>query len=137
MGGAKARFGLTESSCAATFLVSHEDAKARLGSCGRLVLSFNTKVVDYDSGMAFPPCRKGELWLKSPVVMKGYLGNEAATAATIDSDGWLRTGDLCYFDDDEFVYIVDRIKELIKHNGYQVYHQFPKFMPRQKCFMNM
>ncbi|GFZ14679.1 AMP-dependent synthetase and ligase family protein [Actinidia rufa] len=69
--------------------------KARSGSCGRLVLSFNAKMVDYDSGMALPPCREGDLWLKSPVVMKGYLGNEAATAATIDSDGWLRTGDLC------------------------------------------
>ncbi|GFS46106.1 OPC-8:0 CoA ligase1 [Actinidia rufa] len=91
-------YGLTESSGAATFLVSHEDAKVRSGSCGR----------------------EGELWLKSPVVMKGYLGNEAATEATIDSDGWLRTGDLCYFDEDGFVYIVDRIKELIKHNGYQV-----------------
>ena len=67
-----------------------------------------------------PPNRKGELWLKSPTVMKGYLGNEAATAATIDSDGWLRTGDLCYFDENGVLYIVDRIKELIKHNGYQV-----------------
>ena len=51
---------------------------------------------------------------------RGYLGNAAATAPTIASDGWMKTGYLCYFDEDGFVYIVDRIKELIKHNGYQV-----------------
>lgn len=55
--------------------------------------------------------------------MKGYLGNAEATTATITSDGWLQTGDLCYFDEDGFLYIVDRIKELIKHNGYQVPQQ--------------
>nr|POE76589.1 4-coumarate--coa ligase-like 5 [Quercus suber] len=52
--------------------------------------------------------------------MKGYLGNVEATSATIDSDGWLKTGDLCYIDGDGFIFIVDRIKELIKHNGYRV-----------------
>ncbi|KAK7858896.1 4-coumarate--coa ligase-like 5 [Quercus suber] len=51
--------------------------------------------------------------------MKGYLGNVEATSATIDSDGWLKTGDLCYIDGDGFIFIVDRIKELIKHNGYR------------------
>ncbi|CBI31386.3 unnamed protein product, partial [Vitis vinifera] len=77
-------------------------------------------VKNSSSWLALPPNREGELWLKSPTVMKGYLGNAEATAATITSDGWLRTGDLCYFDEDGFLYIVDRIKELIKHNGYQV-----------------
>ncbi|KAF1878323.1 hypothetical protein Lal_00046990 [Lupinus albus] len=52
--------------------------------------------------------------------MKGYLGNLEATTATVDSEGWLRTGDLSYIDENGFVYLVDRIKELIKHNGYQV-----------------
>ncbi|KAA8534466.1 hypothetical protein F0562_031983 [Nyssa sinensis] len=113
-------YGLSESCGAATFFVSDEQAKARSGSSGRLLPSFSAKVVDFETGVALPPYREGELWLKSPAVMKGYLGNEEATAATIDSDGWLRTGDLCYFDDDGFLYIVDRIKELIKHNGYQV-----------------
>ena len=50
-------------------------------------------------------------------VMKGYLGNAAATVATITSDGWLKTVDVCYFDEDGFLYIVDPIKELIKYNG--------------------
>lgn len=52
--------------------------------------------------------------------MKGHLGNEAATAATFDPDGWLKTGDMGYFDEDGF-HLVDRMKELIKHNGYQVF----------------
>ncbi|KAH7841819.1 hypothetical protein Vadar_034671 [Vaccinium darrowii] len=113
-------YGLTESCGAATYFVSDEEARARSSSSGRLLPSINAKVVDVESGLAMPPCKDGELWLKCPVVMKGYLGNEVATAATIDSDGWLRTGDLCYFDQDGYIYIVDRIKELIKHNGYQV-----------------
>ncbi|KAE7997121.1 hypothetical protein FH972_001779 [Carpinus fangiana] len=113
-------YGLTESCGAATYFVSDKDAKARSDSSGMLIPSFCAKVVDIETGKALPPYGEGELWLKSPTIMKGYLGNVEATAATIDSDGWLRTGDLCYFDGDGFVYIVDRIKELIKHNGYQV-----------------
>lgn len=50
----------------------------------------------------------------------GYFSNEEATASTLDSDGWLRTGDLCYIDEDGFIFVVDRLKELIKYKGYQV-----------------
>ncbi|KAI3470524.1 hypothetical protein Pfo_027187 [Paulownia fortunei] len=113
-------YGLTESCGAATFFVSNEEAKARPASSARLVPCFSAKVVDVETGLALPPYGEGELWLKSPTVMKEYLGNDEATAATFDSDGWLKTGDLCYFDDEGYIYIVDRIKELIKHNGYQV-----------------
>nr|GFC96923.1 4-coumarate--CoA ligase-like 5 [Tanacetum cinerariifolium] len=110
----------TESCGAATVFLTDEEAKAHNAGSGTLLPTFCARVVDFETGLAMPPNREGELWLKSPTVMKGYLGNEAATAATIDSDGWLRTGDLCYFDDNGVLYIVDRIKELIKHNGYQV-----------------
>lgn len=113
-------YGLTESCGAATFFVSDKDAKAHPGSSGKLIPTFCAKVIDIETRKPLPPHKEGELWLKSPAIMKGYLGNLEATTATIDSEGWLRTGDLCYIDENGFVYIVERIKELIKHNGYQV-----------------
>lgn len=113
-------YGLTESCGATTYFATDEEAKVRPASSARLLPYFCAKVVDYESGEALPPFKEGELWLKSPSVMKEYLGNQEATAETFDSEGWLKTGDLCYFDDEGYVYIVDRIKELIKYNGYQV-----------------
>jgi OPC-8:0 CoA ligase-1 len=113
-------YGLTESCGATTYYVSDEEAKLHPASCGRLLPGFGAKIVDTETGKALPPYKEGELWLKSGTIMKEYLGKKEATAETIDPDGWLKTGDLCYFDDNGFLYIVDRIKELIKHNGYQV-----------------
>lgn len=113
-------YGLTETCGAATFFASDEQAMKYSASCGRLLPGFCAKIVDVETGKALPPYKQGEVWLKSGTVMKEYLGNVEATTATFDSDRWLKTGDLCYFDDKGFLYIVDRIKELIKHNGYQV-----------------
>ncbi|KAK3422228.1 hypothetical protein EUGRSUZ_G02739 [Eucalyptus grandis] len=113
-------YGLTETCGAASFFALDEDAKAHPGSCGSLLPHFSAKIVDIETGSPLPPNKEGELWLRSPTIMKGYLQNEEATTATLDPEGWLRTGDLGYFDEDGFLYIVDRIKELIKHNGYQV-----------------
>ncbi|KAF9674931.1 hypothetical protein SADUNF_Sadunf10G0179000 [Salix dunnii] len=113
-------YGLTESCKATAFFISDEQAKTHPASCGRLVPTFSAKIVYIETGSAFPPGRKGEPWLRSPPIMKGYLGNEPATAATFDPEGWLKTDDLGYFDEDGFLHIVDLIKELIKHNGYQV-----------------
>lgn len=52
--------------------------------------------------------------------LAGYFSNEEATSSTLDSEGWLRTGDVCYIDEDGFIFVVDRLKELIKYKGYQV-----------------
>ncbi len=64
--------------------------------------------------------KPGELWVKGPNVMKGYLNNPSATAETLDDDGFLHTGDIAVVDNEGVVYIVDRLKELIKYKGYQV-----------------
>ncbi len=63
---------------------------------------------------------EGEIWIRGPQVMKGYLNNPAATDETLVEDGWLRTGDIARIDENGFTYIVDRLKELIKYKGYQV-----------------
>lgn len=63
---------------------------------------------------------RGELWCRGPNVMKGYWGNPKATAETLTSDGWLKTGDIAYVDDNGKFFIVDRLKELIKVKGNQV-----------------
>lgn len=64
--------------------------------------------------------QEGEICLKGPTKMKGYLGNEKQTREIFDEDGYLKTGDIGYYDEDGYIFIVDRIKELIKYKGYQV-----------------
>ncbi|KAL0429593.1 UNVERIFIED_CONTAM: 4-coumarate--CoA ligase-like 9 [Sesamum radiatum] len=103
----------------ATRTIGPEEA-TRHGSAGRLSENMEAKIVDPETGEALPPGQRGELWLRGPAIMKGYAGDDAATAATLDSEGWLKTGDLCYFDSDGFLFIVDRLKELIKYKAYQV-----------------
>ncbi|GAA3389449.1 AMP-binding protein [Cryptosporangium minutisporangium] len=109
--------GITEASALLT--VGPLDAPRR-GSVGRLVPNTEARIVDPDSGVDLPAGRTGELWVRGPQLMRGYRGRSGATAATIDGDGWLHTGDLCYFDEDGYLYVVDRLKELIKYKGYQV-----------------
>jgi acyl-CoA synthetase (AMP-forming)/AMP-acid ligase II len=92
----------------------------RHGSVGRLAPSTEAVVVDPASGALLGAGQAGELWIRGPQLMRGYLGDEVATRATIDADGWLRTGDLVRFDDDGNLFVVDRLKELIKVRGYHV-----------------
>lgn len=112
-------YGLTESCGSATRMIGPDETN-RHGSAGRLAENTEAMVVDPVSGEAMPPGQHGELWLRGPTIMKGYAGDDAATAATLDSEGWLKTGDLGYFDSDGFLFIVDRLKELIKYKAYQV-----------------
>ena len=76
--------------------------------------------MDPESGAEVEPGERGELWIRGPQVMRGYLNNEEATAATIDADGWLHTGDVAVVDAEGYFQIVDRLKELIKFKGFQV-----------------
>lgn len=90
------------------------------GALGRLVPGVEAVVVDRESGVRLAAGETGELWLRGPALMAGYLGDETATRATIDAQGWLHTGDLALFDEDDHLFVVDRLKELIKCRGYQV-----------------
>jgi 4-coumarate--CoA ligase len=109
-------YGMTELSP-----VSHATppGQGKPGTVGVTVSNTECRIVDAngeDQGVG----GEGELWVRGPQVMKGYFGNEGATAATIDEDGWLHTGDVGIFDEDGHLRIVDRVKELIKYKGFQV-----------------
>jgi acyl-CoA synthetase (AMP-forming)/AMP-acid ligase II len=108
-------FGMTE---LAPIALPEEDGCP--GSLGRLVPGVEAVVVDVESGARLGPGETGELWARGPALMAGYLDNETATAATIDAQGWLHTGDLARFDEEGRLFVVDRLKELIKCRGYQV-----------------
>ncbi|XP_040973358.1 4-coumarate--CoA ligase-like 9 [Gossypium hirsutum] len=112
-------YGLTETGGGATKVIGPEEA-GRYGSVGRIAENMEGKIVDPETSEKLPPRWRGELWLRGPTVMKGYVRDEKATAEILDSEGWLKTGDICYFDSEGFLYVVDRLKELIKYKAYQV-----------------
>ncbi|XP_021737149.1 4-coumarate--CoA ligase-like 5 [Chenopodium quinoa] len=112
-------YGLTESTGIGATTDCLEESR-RYGTAGLLSPSTEAKIVDPESGKALGVNQTGELWLRSHTVMKGYFNNHEATISTLTSDGWLKSGDVCYFDEDGFLFVVDRLKELIKYKGYQV-----------------
>jgi acyl-CoA synthetase (AMP-forming)/AMP-acid ligase II len=102
--------------------VSHKSRLARVeetppGSVGALIPNTEARLVDPETG---EDAEEGEIWVRGPQVMRGYLNNPEATAETLTDDGWLRTGDIGRVDENGFFFIVDRLKELIKYKGYQV-----------------
>ena len=90
------------------------------GSVGVTAPNTQTRIVDPVRGTDLGTGEDGEIYVRGPQVMKGYLNNPQATAATIDPDGWLHTGDLGRIDADGHLYVTDRLKELIKYKGFQV-----------------
>ncbi len=113
----KQGYGMTELSP-----VSHcmpEGLDLPPGSVGIGIPNTESRLVAVETGEDSAEGAAGELWVRGPQVMKGYLNNPEATAATVDSEGWLHTGDIAEVRDGAF-YIVDRVKELIKYKGYQV-----------------
>jgi acyl-CoA synthetase (AMP-forming)/AMP-acid ligase II len=113
-------YGLTETSPVTHCTPDDDPAKNKPGSIGPPLPNTETRVVDWGTGENFGPNQDGEIWVRGPQVMKGYLNNPQATAHTIDEDGWLHTGDIGHADGDGYFTIVDRLKELIKFKGYQV-----------------
>jgi acyl-CoA synthetase (AMP-forming)/AMP-acid ligase II len=90
------------------------------GSVGFALPNTECRLIDPATGTDAAAGERGELWVRGPQVMKGYLNNAQATADTLDSDGWLHTGDVAVVDEQGCYTVVDRVKELIKYKGYQV-----------------
>ncbi|KAI5075727.1 hypothetical protein GOP47_0009803 [Adiantum capillus-veneris] len=90
------------------------------GSCGTVVRNAEMKIVDTETGVSLPRNQAGEICVRGKQIMKGYLNNVEATAITVDKEGWLHSGDVGFVDDDGEVFIVDRVKEIIKYKGFQV-----------------
>jgi acyl-CoA synthetase (AMP-forming)/AMP-acid ligase II len=112
-------YGLTEAS-PVTHANSDEPGKCKPGTVGQLIPNTECRIVDAATGVDLGPDEDGELLIRGPQVMAGYLHNPEATAATLDADGWLHTGDIGRVDRDGYFTIVDRLKELIKYKGFQV-----------------
>ncbi|MGB0383985.1 MAG: 4-coumarate--CoA ligase family protein [Ardenticatenaceae bacterium] len=112
-------YGMTETSPTATARPTHLGA-AKRGSVGPSLPNMEMMIVDIVSGEPLGAHQRGEVWMRGPNIMKGYLNRPDATAATITAEGWLKSGDIGYVDEDGFLYIVDRLKELIKYKGFQV-----------------
>jgi acyl-CoA synthetase (AMP-forming)/AMP-acid ligase II len=110
-------YGMTETSP-----VSHTAprGKHKPGTIGPVLPNMECRIVDPETGQDAAEGERGELWMRGPNIMKGYLNNDEATRETIVEDGWLRTGDVAIVDEDGYFAIVDRVKELIKYKGFQV-----------------
>ena len=111
-------WGMTETTVGATG--PDRDLGTVAGSVGRVLPNTELRVVDTETGTDLGPGERGELWVRGPQVMEGYLNRPQATAEMLDGDGWLRTGDLGTVDTAGNVFVVDRLKELIKVSGFQV-----------------
>jgi acyl-CoA synthetase (AMP-forming)/AMP-acid ligase II len=112
-------YGLTETSPAA-IVTSDDPALLKAGSVGEPIANTECRVVDPETGRDAAPGADGEIWIRGPQVMRGYLKRPEDTRAVLDDDGWLRSGDIGHADADGHFFIVDRLKELIKYKGMQV-----------------
>ena len=112
-------YGMTEAS-PVTHLSPTANAPMKPGSAGCVVPNTEVKMVDVVTGAMMPPGQEGELLIRGPQIMKGYLNQPEETAACLDREGWYHTGDVGYVDADGYFFIVDRTKELIKYKGLQV-----------------
>ena len=115
----KQGYGMTESS-PVTHMSSEDLAETKYGSVGQCIPNTECKIVDLETGAELKSGQEGEICVRGPQVMKGYLNRPEATAQTIDAEGWLHTGDIGYADEEGHFFIVDRAKELIKYKGFQV-----------------
>ncbi|WP_337185973.1 class I adenylate-forming enzyme family protein [Phenylobacterium sp.] len=111
-------YGMTETSGIITSIAG-DFFVDKPASCGRAMPTFEVKVVG-DDGQLLPPGQPGELWVRGSSVIKGYINRPDATAESI-TDGWLHTGDVAYLDEDQFIYLVDRKKDMVLRGGENIY----------------
>nr|XP_039251949.1 LOW QUALITY PROTEIN: 4-coumarate--CoA ligase 1-like [Styela clava] len=109
-------YGMTECSP----ISINNDAENFLSSVGSAAPNTIVKVVDLTTGDELGCDQNGEIMTKGPQVMKGYMRNPEATDLTIDKDGWIHTGDIGYYDKNGMLYVIDRLKEVIKYKTHQV-----------------
>ncbi|KAJ3681654.1 hypothetical protein LUZ60_014227 [Juncus effusus] len=112
-------YGMTESTAVATRGFNSMNC-IKCTSVGLLAPNTQARIMDIETGLFLPPGESGELLLYGPGIMKGYLNNDDATSATIINGGWLKTGDIAYFDQDGYLYILDRLKDTMKYKGFQI-----------------
>jgi len=114
-------YGMTELSPGTHVVPLDSMREAPPGTVGKLIAGTDMRIVSLDDpGKDLGPGESGEILIRGPQVMKGYLGRPDETAAMIDEDGWLHTGDVGHVDEDGWLFVVDRVKELIKYKGFQV-----------------
>ncbi|KAM0839875.1 hypothetical protein ACQ4PT_060030 [Festuca glaucescens] len=117
------RYGSTETGhvVAMCLAFAKEPLKVKSGSCGTVVRNTELKIVNPDTGASLARNQTGEICIRGEQIMKGYLNDSEATKNTIDKDGWLHTRDIGFVDDDDEIFIVDRIKEIIVRRGFLWY----------------
>jgi fatty-acyl-CoA synthase len=113
-------YGLTETAPLVSFL-GPEHSLEKVGSAGRAPLFTQVRLVDDEGDVITAPQQNGEVCVRGPNVMKGYWRRPEATALVVDPEGWFHTGDVGYFDDDGFLYIADRVKDMVITGGENVY----------------
>ncbi|XP_043709077.1 4-coumarate--CoA ligase 2-like [Telopea speciosissima] len=115
-------YGMTEAGpvLSMCLIFAKESFDIKPGACGTVVRNAELKIVDPENGVSLPRNQPGEICIRGAQIMKGYLNDLEATERTIDKEGWLHTGDVGYVDDDDELFIVDRLKEIIKYKGFQV-----------------
>ncbi len=113
-------FGMTE--CVVATMCRRGDSDETIATtCGRAIEGIETAIADPATGEHLPAGTEGELLLRGPLVMLGYLDDPEATAEAIDADGWLHTGDIGVLDDDGYLRITDRLKDMYICGGFNVY----------------
>ncbi|KPJ10989.1 Luciferin 4-monooxygenase [Papilio machaon] len=111
-------YGMTEATLLISLASYVSRQKCKTGSVGKITYNTTVKIVDVETRKPLGPYETGEICFKSPSVMKGYIGKDKTE--DFDDEGFLKTGDIGYYDDEKYLFIMDRLKELIKYKGYQV-----------------